>query len=63
MALPSSGAGGIVPLPMTFESIRLAHRDGVSTITLDGPPVNAVSPGPIQDALRAPDAPPEVPPT
>jgi hypothetical protein len=48
---------------MTFESIRLAHRDGVSTITLDRPPVNAVSRGPMQDALRALDAPPEVPPT
>lgn len=41
---------------MTFESIRLEHRDGVSTITLDRPPVNAVSTGLMEETLSALDA-------
>lgn len=40
---------------MTYESIRLDHRNGVSTITLDRPPVNAVSSGLMQDVLAALD--------
>ena len=40
---------------MAFESIRLAHEDGVSTVTLDRPPVNAVSVGLMQDVLAALD--------
>jgi enoyl-CoA hydratase len=40
---------------MTFESIRLDHRAGISTITLDRPPVNAVSAGLMQDVLAALD--------
>jgi enoyl-CoA hydratase/carnithine racemase len=41
---------------MTYESIRLDHRDGVSTITLDRPPVNAVSLTLVEEALAALDA-------
>jgi enoyl-CoA hydratase/carnithine racemase len=40
---------------MSYESIRLEHRDGVSTITLNRPPVNAVSAGLMQDVLDALD--------
>ena len=47
--------GGIVRLPMTFESIRLEHRDAVSTIVLDRPPVNAVSTGLMREVLSALD--------
>jgi enoyl-CoA hydratase/carnithine racemase len=42
-------------LPMSYESLRLEHHDGVSTITLTRPPVNAVSAGLIQDVLAALD--------
>jgi enoyl-CoA hydratase/carnithine racemase len=38
---------------MTYETIRLHHDEGVSTITLDRPPVNAVSPALMQDVLAA----------
>jgi enoyl-CoA hydratase len=41
---------------MTYDTIRLDHQDGVSTITLSRPPVNAVSPGLMQDVLAALDA-------
>lgn len=41
---------------MTYQSIRLDHRDGVSTITLDRPPVNAVSLTLVEEALAALDA-------
>jgi enoyl-CoA hydratase/carnithine racemase len=41
---------------MTYQTIRLDHRDGVSTITLDRPPVNAVSPTLMEEALAALDA-------
>ena len=41
---------------MTYQSIRLEHRDGVSTITLDRPPVNAVSLTLVEEALAALDA-------
>ena len=40
---------------MTYQSIRLDHRDGVSTITLDRPPVNAVSLTLVEEALAALD--------
>ncbi|HEV8616066.1 MAG TPA: enoyl-CoA hydratase/isomerase family protein [Methylomirabilota bacterium] len=40
---------------MTYETIRLEHADGVSTITLDRPPVNAVSPALMQEVLAALD--------
>jgi enoyl-CoA hydratase/carnithine racemase len=38
---------------MAYETIRLDHVDGVSTITLDRPPVNSVSPALMQDVLTA----------
>jgi enoyl-CoA hydratase len=41
---------------MTYDTIRLDHQDGVSTITLSRPPVNAVSPGLMQDVLATLDA-------
>jgi enoyl-CoA hydratase/carnithine racemase len=40
---------------MTYETIRLDHREGVSTITLERPPVNAVSPALMRDVLAALD--------
>jgi len=40
---------------MTYETIRVEHADGVSTITLDRPPVNAVSPALMRDVLAALD--------
>jgi enoyl-CoA hydratase/carnithine racemase len=40
---------------MTYETIRLEHAGGVSTITLDRPPVNAVSPALMRDVLAALD--------
>jgi enoyl-CoA hydratase/carnithine racemase len=36
---------------MSYETIRVDHAGGVSTITLDRPPVNAVSPALMQDVL------------
>jgi enoyl-CoA hydratase/carnithine racemase len=40
---------------MTYETIRLDHRDGVSVVTLNRPPVNAVSPALMHDVLAALD--------
>lgn len=40
---------------MTDEAIRLEHADGVFTITLNRPPVNAVSPALMRDVLAAAD--------
>src|SRR5918912_1782044 len=40
---------------MAYETIRVEHTGGVSTITLDRPPVNAVSPALMQDVLTALD--------
>jgi enoyl-CoA hydratase/carnithine racemase len=40
---------------MTYETIRVDHAGGVSTITLDRPPVNAVSPPLMRDVLAALD--------
>jgi enoyl-CoA hydratase/carnithine racemase len=40
---------------MAYETIRLDHAGGVSTITLDRPPVNAVSPALLHDVLHALD--------
>jgi enoyl-CoA hydratase/carnithine racemase len=40
---------------MTYEAIHLEHADGVSTITLNRPPVNAVSPTLMRDVLAAAD--------
>src|SRR5256885_7288353 len=42
--------------PMAYDTIRLEHADGVSTLTLSRPPVNAVSPALMQEALAALDA-------
>jgi hypothetical protein len=39
---------------MTFESIRLAHRDGVSTITLDRPIIAGIPPGGLDIAPQTP---------
>jgi enoyl-CoA hydratase/carnithine racemase len=39
-----------------METIQLEHREGVSTLTLNRPPVNAVSPGLMQDVLAGLDA-------
>jgi enoyl-CoA hydratase len=36
---------------MAYDTIRLDHREGVSTVTLDRPPVNAVSPALMRDVL------------
>jgi enoyl-CoA hydratase len=41
---------------MAYETIRVEHAGGVSTITLDRPPVNSVSPALMQDVLAALDA-------
>jgi enoyl-CoA hydratase/carnithine racemase len=41
---------------MADDTIRLEHAGGVSTLTLNRPPVNAVSPGLMQDVLAALDA-------
>jgi enoyl-CoA hydratase/carnithine racemase len=41
---------------MTYETVRVDHRDGVSVLTLDRPPVNAVSPALLRDVLAALDA-------
>jgi enoyl-CoA hydratase/carnithine racemase len=38
---------------MSFETLRLEHRDGVSTIVLARPPVNAVTPQLLQELLAA----------
>ena len=38
---------------MAYETIRLEHACGVSTLTLNRPPVNAVSPALMQDVLAA----------
>jgi len=43
-------------LAMAYETIRLEHAGGVSTLTLNRPPVNAVSPALMQDVLAALDA-------
>src|SRR5689334_25136927 len=40
---------------MAYETIRLDHAGGVSTITLDRPPVNAVSLALLHDVLHALD--------
>lgn len=40
---------------MTYDAIRLEHADGVSTITLNRPPVNAVSQTLMRDVLAAAD--------
>jgi enoyl-CoA hydratase/carnithine racemase len=40
---------------MTYETVLVEHRDGVSTITLNRPPVNAVSPSLMRDVLAALD--------
>ncbi len=40
---------------MAYETIRLQHADGVSTVTMHRPPVNAVSPALMQDLLAALD--------
>src|SRR5260370_38578355 len=48
----SVGHGGRL---MVYETIDLVHRDGVSTVTLNRPPVNAVSPGLMQELLAALD--------
>jgi len=40
---------------MAYETIRLEHSGGVSTLTLNRPPVNAVSPRMMQDVLAALD--------
>jgi enoyl-CoA hydratase/carnithine racemase len=41
---------------MAYDTIRLEHADGVSTLTLNRPPVNAVSPALMQEVLAALDA-------
>src|SRR2546425_9035736 len=41
---------------MAYETIRLEHAGGVSTLPLTRPPVNAVSPALMQDVLAALDA-------
>jgi enoyl-CoA hydratase/carnithine racemase len=38
---------------MAYSTLHLTHSGGVSTITLDRPPVNAVSPDLLSDMLRA----------
>ncbi len=40
---------------MDYETIGLHHADGVSTVTLNRPPVNAVSPALMRDVLAALD--------
>jgi enoyl-CoA hydratase/carnithine racemase len=40
---------------MTYDTIRVEHAGGVSTLTLDRPPVNSVSPALMQDVLAALD--------
>lgn len=40
---------------MAYETIRLDHHGGVSTLTLDRPPVNAVSPALMRDVLAGLD--------
>src|SRR2546422_10748246 len=40
---------------MAYETIRLEHAGGVSTLTLNRPPVNAVSPALMQDVMAALD--------
>src|SRR5437016_10467658 len=42
--------------PMAYDTIRLEHAHGVSTLTLNRPPVNAVSPALMQEVLAALDA-------
>jgi enoyl-CoA hydratase/carnithine racemase len=38
---------------MAYDTIRVEHTGGVSTLTLDRPPVNSVSPGLLHDVLAA----------
>ena len=40
---------------MTYETVQIDHRHGVSVLTLDRPPVNAVSPSLMRDVLAALD--------
>ena len=40
---------------MPYETVLVAHEGGVSTLTLNRPPVNAVSPALMQDVLAALD--------
>ena len=40
---------------MAYDTIRVEHTDGVSTLTLDRPPVNSVSPALMNDVLAALD--------
>ena len=40
---------------MAYETLQLEHRDGVSVVTLNRPPVNAVSPALMRDVLAALD--------
>jgi enoyl-CoA hydratase/carnithine racemase len=40
---------------MAYDTIRVEHAGGVSTLTLDRPPVNSVSPALMQDVLAALD--------
>ena len=40
---------------MAYETIKVEHRDAVSSITLERPPVNAVSPPLMRDVLAALD--------
>jgi enoyl-CoA hydratase/carnithine racemase len=40
---------------LAYETVLVAHADAVSTLTLNRPPVNAVSPGLMQDVLAALD--------
>jgi enoyl-CoA hydratase/carnithine racemase len=41
---------------LAYETVLVAHAGGVSTLTLNRPPVNAVSPALMQDVLAALDA-------
>src|SRR2546427_8873642 len=41
---------------MAYDTVLLEHAGGVSTLTLNRPPVNAVSPALMQDVLAALDA-------
>src|SRR4029450_4298238 len=40
---------------MTYETVQVSHREGVSVLTLNRPPVNAVSPALMRDVLAALD--------
>jgi enoyl-CoA hydratase/carnithine racemase len=41
---------------MAYDTVLLEHAGGVSTLTLNRPPVNAVSPALMQDVLGALEA-------